>query len=684
MSSRTIMVAALAAMAAQPLSAQELDSGFEGELIGTVTIGESRRGVRTDTASSITTVEQEELDERQATTLGELVDTVPSVSLVNGNTPQGAAISIRGLGAQSGVYGTDGKVAIVVDGVTGGAEEVYRSGSALSMEPELFKQVTVQRGPAQSFQYSSGAMGGTLELVTKDGRDFLEDGDTFSYRQKLSYESNGDGVLATSIFAWAPDDRFDVLAFAGYRDKGDMVDGDGNTLEATAFEKPSAMLKANYHLSDGSTLTFSSMYDEIPQTDVPYNVFLPSWSDILVDRYIKQATTYAAYRYNPVGNDLINLEARLSFRKEAERITTSEATDSDIYNTDHDTRTVALRVENESLFSTGTVSHTLNAGVELSKRTRSTEELAGTYAGFNARSAPGGTDESISVYIADRMEFGNRFTLTPQLRFEKQKLTSEGNDYAYSSRGTTVAALPDGTSYETQALTGALSARYELSEGFAAFGTAAYNENLPFIDDLRDADRMASSEKGETYELGLSYDSVGLFSGDDRMRFKLTGFKTHIWDGFSYSGIDEVDLEGIELEASYVHSAFYADLNASRIRGTINGTGDYFNYVPADSVQLTLGKRFLDDQLDLAIEAKHAFAQNRTSDTNPDYYPGTVASDDYTLFNLTAAYVPNSGSFRDVEFRASVENLTDETYRAYLSTRNGAGRTFKFSIAKTF
>lgn len=58
----------------------------------------------------------------------------------------------------------------MVDGVTGGAEEVYRSGSTLSMEPERFKQVTVLRGPAQSFQYSSGAMGGTLELVTKDGR----------------------------------------------------------------------------------------------------------------------------------------------------------------------------------------------------------------------------------------------------------------------------------------------------------------------------------------------------------------------------------------------------------------------------------------------------------------------------------------------------------------------------------
>lgn len=56
MSFRTIMVAALAAMAAQPLSAQELASGFEGELIGTVTIGENRRGVRIDTASSITTV----------------------------------------------------------------------------------------------------------------------------------------------------------------------------------------------------------------------------------------------------------------------------------------------------------------------------------------------------------------------------------------------------------------------------------------------------------------------------------------------------------------------------------------------------------------------------------------------------------------------------------------------------
>jgi hemoglobin/transferrin/lactoferrin receptor protein len=681
MSSRAISIAAVAAMSAQPLCAQEVLSGFDGDLIGTVTIGQSRRGVQTDTASSLTPIEQEELDARQATSLGELIDSVPSVSLVNGNTPQGSAISIRGMGAQSGVYGTDGKVAIVVDGIASGAEEIYRSGSMLSLEPELFKQVNVQRGPAESFRYSSGAMGGTVEMVTKDASDFLEEGDDFAFRQKLGFESNGEGVLSTSILAWAPDDRLEFLGFYGYRDKGEFVDGDGNALDATAFYKPAYLAKLKYKLSDASSVTVSHLYDEIPMYDTPYNVFTPTWGGgSLVDRYVKQAVTYAAYRYSPVGNDLIDLEARLSRRVEGERVTSLD-TSSDIYNSDHDTTTVSFRVENTSVFNTGSIAHTLTAGVELSERTRSSTELAGTYAGFNARSAPGGTDDALSVFVSDKMAFNDRLTLTPQIRFEKQTLTSLGNDYAYTTMwGTSVAAVADGAQYKSEAFTGALSARYAVTDAVAVFGAVAYNENLPILDDLRSSTNRSQSEKGRTYELGASFDSDAVFNDEDSLKVKLTGFRTEIWDGTTYSGISEVDMEGLELEASYVHPAFYADLNASKIRGTINGSDTPFNNIPADSIQLTLGKRVLNDQLDLSLEAKHAFAQTRTSATSG----GTAPSDGFTLYSIAAAYTPDSGALKGMELRASIENLTDETYRAYLSTRNGAGRTFKLSLVKTF
>ena len=37
-------------------------------------------------------------------------------------------------------------------------EEIYRQGSILTFEPELFKEVRVIRGPGESFRWSSGAV----------------------------------------------------------------------------------------------------------------------------------------------------------------------------------------------------------------------------------------------------------------------------------------------------------------------------------------------------------------------------------------------------------------------------------------------------------------------------------------------------------------------------------------------
>lgn len=94
-----------------PASAKESAESETGEFLGTLTLGESKRDVQTDTATPVTLVDQEEIEDRQAGTIAELIDSVPGVSLVNGSTPIGSGINIRGFGA-NGTYGTDQKVAI--------------------------------------------------------------------------------------------------------------------------------------------------------------------------------------------------------------------------------------------------------------------------------------------------------------------------------------------------------------------------------------------------------------------------------------------------------------------------------------------------------------------------------------------------------------------------------------------
>ena len=115
--------------------AQDGQDGF----LGTIILGESKREVRTDTATAVTEIDQTEIDDRQAGTVAELIDSVPGVTLVNGATPQGSGINIRGYGAND-TFGTDQKVLIQVDGVTRGSEELYRIGNQLFTDPSLLQR----------------------------------------------------------------------------------------------------------------------------------------------------------------------------------------------------------------------------------------------------------------------------------------------------------------------------------------------------------------------------------------------------------------------------------------------------------------------------------------------------------------------------------------------------------------
>lgn len=55
-------------------SAQEEESQGSDEFIGTVNIGESTRAIQTGTATATTIVDKEEINDRQASTIAELVD----------------------------------------------------------------------------------------------------------------------------------------------------------------------------------------------------------------------------------------------------------------------------------------------------------------------------------------------------------------------------------------------------------------------------------------------------------------------------------------------------------------------------------------------------------------------------------------------------------------------------------
>lgn len=635
--------------------------------LGILVLGESKRDVQTGTADAVTRVDQSEIDDRQAGTIAELVDSVPGVNLVNGATPQGSGINIRGFGSNS-TYGSDQKVKVIVDGADVGSEELYRIGTQLFTDPELYRSLEVLRGTVGSFEYGSGVIGGVVKLETKDASDFTGGQPGFAARQSLQFSSNGDGIASSTIFAWQLGENLELLANYTLRDEGIPTDGDGNDIGTNGYRLPSGLVKAKYTFGQAldQSLTFSYTDTSADDRDVPYDTFgTTSGAFGNVDRQTVSRTAALAYNYNPLGNDLIDLDVVLSYAdQEISNQGVSGQTDflAAVVDADHRYETTKLSIKNTSLFDTGAISHNLRAGVDLIRKER-----------LDASSAPGGTDNRVAVFAVDEMNIGNAWTVTPALRYETSKI-----------KGST--APNDGT-FENDALMGGLSVRYAFANGFSVFGSGAYTENLPIIDDLGNPTYMQQSVKSHTFEFGAAFDGGDVFQAGDSLAVKANLYHTTLWDMTTSTTIGSVETQGFELESSYaMESGFYVDLNANVTKGDAFYIGDSITRdwqgAPANGLQLTLGKKF-GDELDLSWEV---VADNSYSGEQSDGQGGFMPDDSagFAAHNLRATYEPQQGVLEGTEIRLGIENLLNTQYTRHLSTRPAVGRNVKLTVSKTF
>src|SRR6056297_3674749 len=215
-----------------------------------------------------------EIRDRQASTVAQLIDSVPGVTLVNGTTPQGSGINIRGFGANT-TFGSDQKIAVQIDGASVGSEELYRIGTQLFTDPLLYREVEVLRGTIGSFAYGSGIVGGVVKLETKDASDFTGGVPGFGGSQTFEFSDNGDGFVTSTTLAWQPTDGAEFLLNYTLRDQDDLTAGDGTIIGNSAFNTPSYLAKSKFTFGqdDAQSLTFSHSRTVADDKDVPYDQF---------------------------------------------------------------------------------------------------------------------------------------------------------------------------------------------------------------------------------------------------------------------------------------------------------------------------------------------------------------------------------------------------------------------------
>lgn len=645
-----LLCSAASLLSALPLHAQETEDAI---LLAPITV-QSKRTVQTDTAASTTVVDQEEIADRQTSTVAELVESAPGVTVVGASTPLSSGINIRGFGPTSS-YGTDNHVGVQIAGVSKGADELYRMGTQLFTDPALFREVTVTRGLAGTLEYGSGLFGGLVQMEPIQAGDMTGGEPGFKYRQLLEYGSNNYWASA-STFAWQPNESIEILGNYTYRDVGIIKDGNGDDINDEGYDEQSWLLNSRFTFGDSNEHQLKLLYQHTESTELntPYDGLNGFTFFGYVDRYTEDDTVALTYEYTSPTSDLVDIEATFSYSDLYIDNDLVSGTDYGFNNTGYTTKTTQFRVTNTARFATGVLDHNLRTGLEFTHAHRTTDDVVS--------SAPQGEEDIAALFIADDIVLGG-LTLTPEVRLESQSV--DGTDYGYDS-------------YDNTGASAGISAIYAFNNGFSLLGTAFYGENLPIIDDLDNASYMTLEEKATEIQLGLSYDGANLISQGDALAFKAVVYDQHYWDMTSIiSDVVGGDTWGLELEAAYsMASGFYVDANANFMRSrtvTSTGTRAWSERAPADEVRVTLGKKF-GKELDLSYEAVFVDDMGRSSDP----------SDGYTLHNLRATWTPQDGTFKGTEVRFGIENVADTYYEPHLSSEAGAGRTFKVSLAKTF
>ncbi|MEO1320457.1 MAG: TonB-dependent receptor, partial [Pseudomonadota bacterium] len=298
------------------------------------------------------------------------------------------------------------------------------------------------------------------------------------------------------------------------------------------------------------------------------------------------------------------------------------------------------------------------------------------------QAAPGGTDNRYAVFLIDEINFGGGFTLTPALRYESSNIEADPFAAPAGPPGTPPGP-PVTVDVTNDAFMGGASLRYEFENGLSIFGSVARTELLPIIDDAENQQFIRQSEIGDTWELGFAYNTVGLFSANDVLALKLNYYDTALEDVTTYSGIDQVDISGYEIEASLAfEGGTYVDLNGAFIADSETvaiDTGDVaeFDRAPVDNFRLTIGHRF-GKTADLSYEAIVSLDDDRVSPLTG------LSGDSFTLHNLRLTYVPQLDVLANTSIRLGIENLADKQYQPLLATRPAVGRNFKFTMSAMF
>lgn len=554
-----------------------------------------------DPTQTKTSFNLEEIESRQAGNIFEIIDDIPGVSISGGPRTNGIDVNIRG-------FGNNEDVIIKLDGAIKNFEK-YRFGGTF-IEPELLKRIDVTRGAATT-AIGSGALGGVIEMETKDASDFLKPGQIFGVNTKAGHRFNNDEqVTSVTMFA-APTSKLDLLVnftnreANNYELTGSNETQNNSNLGLSDTVPSSGLAKLEYYLNDDTTLGLSFhrfRTNGLEPFDARTSSVLGGFGT--VDRTSDDKTYTAKFLYNPI-NDLIDFKLNIGYTDT--KVSEVDQGDGvgglsalgDIEEFEYDIW--SLEAKNISLVELGSITQTITFGFdgEYSDRESSEIDISESLLAMGAAEQPSGIYQQYGVFLVNEIQFGN-LTLTPSIRWDYNHARVTF-DEGPNNTVDLLNSFGQDNSESFDIFLPSFSASYQLgSSPFTIFYNYWEQYRPPKIDEyftegpfgrcfLGDLGEPYESSEvcGDLYEPETSRNNdVGLLIqkdhiwGNDKLLAKFTYFDTKVRHLVEFLNNDPENLtdqtakeerDGFEVEVNYARKNFSVNLGYSEIDGEIEG-----------------------------------------------------------------------------------------------------------------
>lgn len=674
----------------------------ESTLLGRLVVGAGVEKVAIDTPQAVTVVDQEEIDEEQATTVGDVLQRIPGVNTSGSDRVFGQTFNIRGIGAPESA-GEEGRIIVTVDGANKFYEQ-YRMGGFFS-DPELYKRIEVLRGPASSTLYGSGALGGVIRFETKDTSDYIAEGQNGALRLKGGYNSNKDGWLGSASLAQRMGDNAEFLLTGNYRRADSYVTGDSTEVESSDFAAWSGLAKGTFLVGDEGTLRLSYQQWDSDADDQDYAQVGTSTTFGTVDRHVIDSTAVASYENPFSDNDWLDLKISASFSDTTVKQTNASGlcgTDSSLgqstlfCDSDYGYQTWQFNAENTSEWRGENWENYLTYGWQTAYQIRTAEAdgLAGEALSFGFH--PEGTDFKTGAFVQNEFIWDERLTIIPGMRIDWHELSPESH-------------LAEAEDTDDFAFSPKIAAHYKINDTFAVFGSLAHTERFPTLDEIYSNDFAGTpappnysldlkKERSNNFELGVAASAYDLLQPGDGLEVKVTGFYNDIRDLIErqrnqypqYVNVARAEIYGAEVELAYDSEYVFASAGYTYLQGKDKDTNEDLTSVAPHELALTLGGKLPQHDLRFGWKARFVAAPQdscRRSDVSVvcagDSSQGSSRyAESFNAHDVFVSWTPDDGQLAGWEAQFGIENIFDKQYKEFLHNDPAKGRTFKVSLAK--